>query len=334
METLQRDKIEAEIREKQKMINYDTKEFTISHFVSKYKKNEIYIPPYQNLLIWDIQSQSKFIESVLLGLPISNILVAAMGNDKLEIIDGSNRLQTLAFFTDNIFKLTNLKVLKNANDCYFDDLPVYTQRKFLNTALRIILLSEHSNNEMRRMLFERLNTKNSLFSKMEYRLNTNLGEFTSFIVEYSQNPVFDEVIPFLKKQSKNNIENLILKFFAYSDNYLKFKGNTNKFLDNYLKHKNENGFDKKIYKERLNNTIKFTQKYIINDLNYTNYEKSFKIPFYALLVSVDLALQQNPNLKLTTLNSDELKQVIKSTSLSKGIIRIIKLIRDSLLNNQ
>ena len=223
METLQRDKIEAEIREKQKMINYDTKEFTISHFVSKYKKNEIYIPPYQNLLIWDIQSQSKFIESVLLGLPISNIFVADMGNDKLEIIDGSNRLQTLAFFTDNIFKLTNLKVLKNANDCYFDDLPVYTQRKFLNTALRIILLSEHSNNEMRRMLFERLNTKNSLFSKMEYRLNTNLGEFTSFIVEYSQNPVFDEVIPFLKKQSKNNIENLILKFFAYSDNYLKFK---------------------------------------------------------------------------------------------------------------
>jgi len=77
-----RDEAEAEIRDKQKPIDYDTKEYPVELLIQKYTDgldddtNELFIPDYQRELVWDNTMQSKFIESVLLGLPLPYIFVA------------------------------------------------------------------------------------------------------------------------------------------------------------------------------------------------------------------------------------------------------------------
>ena len=93
-----RDEAEAEIREKQKPVDYDTKEYPVEILVQKYTDgldddtNELFIPDYQREMAWDDARQSKFIESVLLGLPIPYVFVADIPDEeneaRLEIIDG------------------------------------------------------------------------------------------------------------------------------------------------------------------------------------------------------------------------------------------------------
>ncbi|MFN9171634.1 MAG: DUF262 domain-containing protein, partial [Dolichospermum sp.] len=73
---------EMQIREKKKSVDYNTIEYPIEVIVDKYlngindDSNEIFIPDYQREMAWDEVRQSKFIESILLGLPIPYIYVA------------------------------------------------------------------------------------------------------------------------------------------------------------------------------------------------------------------------------------------------------------------
>jgi len=78
----QREAAEMEIREKQKVVDYDTKEYPVEVLVKKYIEgeeedtNELYVPDYQREMIWEEARQSKFIESIMLGMPIPYIFVA------------------------------------------------------------------------------------------------------------------------------------------------------------------------------------------------------------------------------------------------------------------
>lgn len=122
----QKEAAEVEIREKQKPVDYDTKEYPIEILVQKYMEgidndiNELFIPDYQRDMVWDDERQSKFIESLLLGLPIPYIFVADVRDDendeaRLEIIDGTQRIRTLARFLNNKLTLKELKKLKTLN---------------------------------------------------------------------------------------------------------------------------------------------------------------------------------------------------------------------------
>ena len=88
-------KAEDQIAEKRQKINYDTIEFTIETLVEYIKKGEIYIPEHRRGVVWDFNRQSRFIESIFLGLPIPPLFVAQRTESQwLEIIDGSQRVRT------------------------------------------------------------------------------------------------------------------------------------------------------------------------------------------------------------------------------------------------
>ncbi|BDA74451.1 hypothetical protein CAL7716_086170 [Calothrix sp. PCC 7716] len=99
---------EAEIKEKQKPVDYDTIEYPIEIIIQKYHdgkdkdENELFIPDYQREMRWNEEMQSKLIESVILGLPIPYIFVADVTDEsRLEIIDGTQRIRTLDNFINN-----------------------------------------------------------------------------------------------------------------------------------------------------------------------------------------------------------------------------------------
>src|ERR1035441_3050635 len=159
----QKEFAEKEIIEQQKIVDFDVKEFTIELIVSKFTKdkdkdeNDIFIPEYQRAFVWSPERQSKFIESVLIGLPIPYMFTADV-DGRLEIVDGTQRLGTLVNFIDDKLKLKDLELLPKLNGFKYSDLQKIRQKKFLNTTIRMITLSDKSDEDIRLIMFERINT--------------------------------------------------------------------------------------------------------------------------------------------------------------------------------
>ena len=74
--------IEEQIEQEKKSVSFDMRELTIEIYVSKYMQdlekddNELYVPEYQREFVWDDKHQSRYIESLLLGLPVPFIFSA------------------------------------------------------------------------------------------------------------------------------------------------------------------------------------------------------------------------------------------------------------------
>ena len=144
MEPNKKKKIEDQIESEQKAISYDMKEFTIELYVKKYLErideddNELYVPDYQREFIWDEKHQSRFIESLYLGLPVPFMFSAEIKESgRLEIVDGSQRIRTLAAFMNDELTLSHLEKLSEMNGCKYSELPVGLQRSFKNISIRI-----------------------------------------------------------------------------------------------------------------------------------------------------------------------------------------------------
>lgn len=144
---------EQQIWDKKKEIDYDTREFTVERISSEFRLNNISCCV--ALLKWDMVKQSKFIESLILGIPIPVILLAD-NKQKLLIIDGIERISTLYAFINNFLQLNSLSVLKSLNGLYFKDLVQSRQRKFLNTSIRTIIFS-NTTEGVRKDLADRFN---------------------------------------------------------------------------------------------------------------------------------------------------------------------------------
>ena len=51
-------------------------DFDVEGLVRRLKRDEIFIPPFQRDYVWKMPEASRFIESLLLGLPVPGIFLA------------------------------------------------------------------------------------------------------------------------------------------------------------------------------------------------------------------------------------------------------------------
>ncbi|MFT2008221.1 DUF262 domain-containing protein [Pontibacter sp. 13R65] len=294
--------IEEQIREKQQIVDYDVKEYPVEIIVKKYTdnaatdENEIFIPAYQRAFVWDDDRQSKFIESILLGLPIPYIFTAENTDGRLEVIDGSQRIRTLTNFLNNNLQLQGLEILPACSGLKFSDFPISRQRKINNTSLRMIVLSEKSDEEARYMLFERINSGSVLLLAMEKRKGSYRGDFTNFVYECSKHPLFVELTSFSPKIVKRGEpQELILRFFAYSESLDEYNGYVNEFLDSFTKTRNEN-FDKAKMENEFIEMLNYVKANFPNGfLKGPNHISTPRVRFEAISVGVNLALRVNKN---------------------------------------
>lgn len=246
--------IEEQIDKEQKAVSYDIRELTIEYYVDKYLKNEeneeneLYVPDYQREFIWEDRRQSRFIESLLLGLPVPLIFVAEIEKDgRLEIVDGSQRIRTLAAFLQDQLQLKGLDKLKELNGVFFSGLQSSRQRKFKNISMRMIVLSSKATEEIRNEMFDRINTSSVPLLPMEARRGIYRGQFTDFIISLSESSLFKKMCPIIHFfEGRREEEELILRFFAFSEAFPDFnlygmnlnRDGVARFLDNYLDKKN------------------------------------------------------------------------------------------------
>ncbi len=310
--------IEKQIIDEKKTVDFDTREFTIEFLVQKYltdidkEENDIFVPEYQRDFVWDEVRQSRLIESITLGLPIPIVFMAEDENGRLEIVDGSQRIRTMAAFISNELTLKKLEKLTELNNLTFDDLPKSRQKKIKNTPIRMIVLSESATEDVRNDLFERINRGSDLLRNMEKRKGIYLGPFNDFIYkECAKNELIVKLAPLSKSVvNRQEHEELILRFFALMDEYPKFNTygrGIGVMLDEYMEKKNKSfTLDEKEIKQRqFIDMLNFVNEVFENGFCKRNGSSITRIFFEAISVGVHLALQEKPSLNKSKLDAGE-----------------------------
>ena len=342
---------EEQINNLQKIVDYNTMEPTVELLVQKFRlpqeeqpavdEGDIYIPDYQRALVWSENTQAKFIESLILGLPIPFLFMADMQDGRLEIVDGTQRIRTLHRFLHNELCLTQLEKLDSLNGFKFSELPIARQRKFKNRTIRVVVLSDKADEEVRRDLFERINTGSVALKDMEVRKGIYPGPFGDFIIECAQNEQFNRLCPVtVAKRKSGESEELVLRFFAYSDHYLEFKHEVKKFLDHYMKTKNQD-FDREEMTQRFIDMLNFVEKYFPTGFKKTPKATTTpRVRFEAIAVGIYLALKEQPDLVpkevSTWLDSEKFKELTTSdaSNSAKKLQGRIEFVRDALLGKR
>jgi hypothetical protein len=329
---------EQQIKELRKEVDYDTRDYAIDFLVQQYRENEFYIPDeYQRQYIWEDSDKNRFIESILLGLPIPFMFFSDTDDGRCEIIDGAQRTQALEEFMQNDLILNNLKKLTELNGFTYNDLPEYFKRKFKKTTMRIIVLSDETTMDIRKEIFNRINTTGRPAKPSEIRRGSYAGPFMEFLKECTKNPIFIKVCP-VSEISKKRYEDLelVLRFFAFLNNYKNFTHRVDEFLDQYVED-NQNNFDAEAFRSEFVRMVTFVDKYFPNGFRKTKNAKSTpRVRFEAISVGVALALRINPNLEpksMDWLESDEFK-IHTTTHASNSLARVagrVEYVRDMLL---
>jgi hypothetical protein len=340
---------EQQIIEKQKIVDYQIREYTIELLIKKYQegreegKNDIFIPDYQRKFVWDEKKQSFFIESLLLGMPIPYMFSAdsAENDGRSEIVDGSQRLRTMEAFLDNKLVLVDLKKLHLLNGFRFSDFPDSRQRRFKRKTIRLIELTEKADYKVRKDIFSRINTTATLLSEMELRRGVYEGDFSDFLRNCSENVKFHLLCPVSSKRTvREEYQELVLRFFAYGEQLDKFVHSVKDFLNDYAAEKSQQ-FDAVTMEEDFENMLDFVNIHFPYGFKKTeNHNSTPRVRFEAISVGVHLALKVKPNLipaqpVLNWLESNEFKYHVTSdaaNNLSKVIGRI-EFVKNKLLTN-
>lgn len=315
--------IEEQITVEQRQVRYDIREYTIEYYVNKYLNgvdegvNELYIPDYQREFVWDDRRQSRFIESLLLGLPVPLIFVSENEMDgRLEIVDGSQRLRTMSAYLTGELTLSGLQKLTRLNGKKYEDLPEARKRKFKNSSMRMIVLSALSSEDVKNEMFDRLNTSGVPLMPQEIRRGIYKGKFMDFITEVAESEDFKSLCPENEYMARRREEEeMALRFFAFFETYPKFALTTDgkkvtlkndgvaRFLDAYLLEKNRQFEDKekeekqKAWDDMLNwVSKKFPNRGFAKQDGAVGVSKPY---FEAIAVGTALAQKTNPDADCT-----------------------------------
>jgi hypothetical protein len=301
--------VDSQIEDLQKITDYEIKEWPIEVLVEKFTsgrdtdESEIFIPDYQRELVWSDKQQSRFIESILIKLPVPFIFAADVGQGDregaLEIIDGSQRIRTLDNFLSNRLELVGLKKLTKAIGMRFSDLSKPRQMRFKRTTVRVIELTEKADEDARREMFDRLNSGGTNLESMEIRRGVEDGPFMKFVTECATNEEFKTLAPLSARNAKRKeYEELVLRFFAYLNNYGNYKKSVAGFLTEYLKSKNESFSDKEKQgmSDEFISMLRFVASHFENGFKRKGYNTVPRIRFEVIAVGVALALRKRSNL--------------------------------------
>jgi len=199
-------------------------DLSFRELILMYEEDELQKPEMQRKYVWDKTEASRFIESILMGIPISNHFLAQSGTKKL-IVDGYQRIMTVYDYVkgifsgdSRIFKLSNSKKINERwrNKAY-GELSTDDQRKIKSTTIHAIIFEQkHPKDDDTSMyqIFERINTSGRTLTPQEIRNCVYQGSFNSLLIDLNENNKWRTL--FGTQNADNRMRDLeyILRFFT------------------------------------------------------------------------------------------------------------------------
>lgn len=221
-------------------------DLSFRELVTMYDEDELLKPELQRYYVWEKPEASRFIESILLGLPVPSIFLANTQDDKKLIIDGYQRIMTVFDYVKKgiwrkdgkVFKLSNTdKINEKYRGKSFTELDEKDQRRIRSTTIHAIVFEQKAPNDNDTSLyqvFERINTGGRALMPQEIRNCVNQGLFNDLLLELNNNHNWRILFGKDELDSRMRDMEFILRFFALDTDFIKNIDSANISLKKYL----------------------------------------------------------------------------------------------------
>lgn len=241
-------KIEDIITNKRNSLKTDRLDMSFGELMNMHDDGDLFITPeYQRVFRWSDFQQTRFIESVLLEIPIPPIFVAEDDKGRWEVVDGLQRISTIfSFFgllnsmpEKNNSTLSQGEMVKELEGITIDNLPVKLKTTIKRAVCRVEIVRWDSNEDIRYELFNRLNTGASPLSDQEIRnciFRSYPIDLNQVLRDIAKIPEYEELInPSPTKKEAMFLEELVLRYFAFKHLEGEFKTTVPQFLTEFMR---------------------------------------------------------------------------------------------------
>ena len=194
-------------------------DYDVDGIVRRLEKGDITFPGYQRAYVWPIKRASRFIESLLLSLPVPGIFLYREPESRIQtVIDGQQRLESLrrfysGQFDNKVFGLTGVR--ESFEGLRYVDLTDEQSRKLNDSIIHATVIRQDKPDDggsSQFEIFERLNTNATPLSAQEIRAAIYEGPFNTLLQDLNDNS--DWRVLFGRKHRRRRDEELILRFFS------------------------------------------------------------------------------------------------------------------------
>jgi len=227
-------------------------DWTAATLIDQLRRGNIKLDPiFQRRDAWDAKRKSRFIESIVLGLPIPQLVLAEAKDDRgaFLVIDGKQRLLSLQQFAGiaagtNPLTLTGLKFRKELNTKTYGDLQNDSRLRnhrnaFDNQPIRTVVVKNWQKEDVLYLIFHRLNSETLPLSPQELRQALHPGPFLRFAAEYTETPGgIHKALRIAKPDFRMRDVELFVRYIAFQYSLDTYNGNLKSFLDDECKRLN------------------------------------------------------------------------------------------------
>lgn len=224
-----------------------TTDWTTETVLSQLSKGNVHLTPsFQRRDAWEAKRKSQFIESLILGLPVPQIVLAEASDNKgtYLVLDGKQRLLCLRQFTakeDDLvfasFKLSGLVVRTDLNGRSFKEIteePRYRAElnAFENYGIRAVILKNWKTEKLLGHVFLRLNMGSKPLSPQELRQALHPGPFLDFADDASiKSRAIRDILRINDPDFRMRDVELLIRYFSFRHVLDEYRGNLKEFLD-------------------------------------------------------------------------------------------------------
>jgi len=281
----------------QRKLHTDTYDFTVETIVEKILNKSIYIPEYQRRYVWTDTQASKLIESLIIQCPIPVIYLNQEKDERLSVIDGNQRLNSILKFFDNRLRLTNLTAYPELENSNYFELDGRIQRHISNRALRCIVILKETHPQVKFDVFERLNTGSVKLNPQELRHGIYFGDAISLASKIIKSSEFLELVE-IKNDKRMKSEELVLRYLALSEDFASYKKPLAVFINQYAERNRKIPIiDQKRLSDSFKRSLNLVNSYL-GDLSFKIFSENYSVEsrFNAALFDAEMISFGNSNL--------------------------------------
>ena len=215
-------------------IKIDTRTLAVQQIVTRIDDDALDLSPdFQRLRgIWNPESKSRLIESLLLRIPIPVFYVAADDDDRWSVVDGVQRISTIYDYVTGRFSLTRLQYLTWLDKHMHDELPRRLQRRISETQVVVNVIDPDTPVEVMFNVFIRINTGGMVLNGQEIRHAINPGPARDYLKDLAQSDEFARATDYSIRKDRMADRECVLRFLAfYVEPWEEYASND---LDGYL----------------------------------------------------------------------------------------------------
>jgi hypothetical protein len=216
-------------------------DYPVDGLVKRISSNDIIIPKFQRGYVWSLKEASRFVESLLLGLPVPSIFLSKeLETQKLLVIDGQQRLLSLRYFYDGLWPSTRKEfALKGVPSKFegatYKSLASDDRRRLDDSIVHAIVVKQDEPSDDSSSIyhiFERLNTSGVSLTAQEIRTAIHHGEFSDLLKGLNKVDDWRAVYGPVNKLMRD--QELILRFLALYYEAEQYSRPMKGFLNNFM----------------------------------------------------------------------------------------------------